>query len=60
MDALSERERLVDHLKALSDAAEALDRARRQFPDPGLDHAIDRLSRQTAQFAARLLALDDE
>jgi hypothetical protein len=59
MDALRERERLADYLQALGEAADALDRARRQIPDPGLDHAIDRLRQQTAQYAARLLALDD-
>lgn len=54
MDVRREHDRLVEYLLALGEAAEALERARRQFPDPGLDHAIERLRLQSNQFAARL------
>jgi hypothetical protein len=52
--------RLVAYLEALEAAAEAIDRARRLFPDPGLDHAFDRLRRQSAQYAQRLLMPEPE
>jgi anti-sigma-K factor RskA len=45
---------------ALGEAAEALDRARRIEPDPGLDHAVERLRLMIGQWAARLDALIDE
>ena len=50
--------RLVAYLEALEAAAEAIDRARRLFPDPGLDHVMERLRLQSAQYAQRLLMLD--
>jgi hypothetical protein len=52
--------RLIDYLEALQTAAEALDRARRLFPDPGLDHAFERLRMQSAQYAQRLTMLEPD
>jgi hypothetical protein len=52
--------RLQAYLQALDAAVDALDRARRLFPDPGLDHALERLRLQSGLYAQRLLALDDE
>ncbi len=34
---------LQTYLDALNSAMESIDRARKLMPDPGLDHAIDRL-----------------
>ncbi len=50
--------RLIAYLEALETAAGAIDRARRLFPDPGLDHAVDRLRVQSAQYALRLLMIE--
>lgn len=47
-------------LADLQVAAEALDRARRIEPDPGLDHAVERLRLMIGQRALRLDALTDE
>lgn len=55
-----ERARAEAFLVALCEAAEALDRARRIEPDPGLDHAVERLRLMIGQWAARLDALIDE
>jgi hypothetical protein len=52
--------RLVDYLEALETAAIAIDRARRLFPDPGLDHAFERLRLQSAQYAQRLMMLEPD
>jgi hypothetical protein len=52
--------RLIDYLAALEEAAGAIDRARRLFPDPGLDHAFERLRLQSAQYAQRLMMLEPE
>jgi hypothetical protein len=52
--------RLIAYLEALETAATAIDRARRLFPDPGLDHAFDRLRLQSAQYAQKLLLLEAE
>lgn len=61
MNAIDQRAaRLIDYLEALETAAEAIDRARRLFPDPGLDHAFERLRLQSAQYAQRLMMLEPE
>lgn len=61
MNAIDQRAaRLIDYLEALQTAAEAIDRARRLFPDPGLDHAFERLRLQSAQYAQRLMMLEPE
>jgi hypothetical protein len=52
--------RLIAYLEALETAAEAIDRARRLFPDPGLDHAFERLRVQSAQYAQRLMMLEPD
>lgn len=52
--------RLAAYLEALETAAVAIDRARRLFPDPGLDHAFDRLRLQSAQYAQKLLLLEPD
>ncbi len=59
--AVAEERRHVEALlRALSEAADALDRARRLEPDPGLDHAVERLRLMIGQCAARLDGLLDE
>lgn len=45
---------LQTYLEALNSAMESIDRARQLMPDPGLDHAIDRLRFLLLQ-AVRLL-----
>lgn len=50
--------RLIAYLEALETAAGAIDTARRLFPDPGLDHAVERLRVQSAQYAQRLLMME--
>jgi phosphatidylserine/phosphatidylglycerophosphate/cardiolipin synthase-like enzyme len=45
---------LQSYLEALNSAMESIDLARRLIPDPGLDHAIDRLRFLLLQ-GARLL-----
>ena len=57
-DADARANRIVAYLEALEAAAEAIDRARRLFPDPGLDHAMERLRLQSAQYAQRLLMME--
>jgi hypothetical protein len=57
-DADARASRLAAYLEALESAAEAIDRARRLFPDPGLDHAMERLRVQSAQYAQRLLMVE--
>jgi hypothetical protein len=52
--------RLIAYIETLETAATAIDRARRLFPDPGLDHAFDRLRLQSAQYAQKLLLLEPE
>jgi hypothetical protein len=46
------------YLSALDNAAHAIEQARRIRPDPGLDHAIDRL-RMLLQDASRELYRDE-
>jgi hypothetical protein len=57
-DADARASRLAAYLEALESAAGAIDRARRLFPDPGLDHAMERLRVQSAQYAQRLLMVE--
>jgi hypothetical protein len=47
-------------LSALEGAAHAIEQARRIRPDPGLDHAIDRLRFMLFEGARELASLDDE
>jgi hypothetical protein len=56
---IEQRTSLIAYLEALEQAAEAIDRARRIHPDPGLDHAAERLRLQSRQYAQRLLLEDD-
>jgi hypothetical protein len=52
-------ERLYSYLSALEAAAHAIEQARRIRPDPGLDHAIDRLRFMLLEGARELASLDD-
>jgi hypothetical protein len=53
-------ELLHTYLSALEGAAHAIEQARRIRPDPGLDHAIDRLRFMLFEGARELASLDDE
>lgn len=53
-----ESQRLLDYLQSLQTAAEALNRARRLYPDFGLDHAVDRLRHYLGEGAQRLHRLE--
>lgn len=54
------RAELTALVQALTDAAEAVHRARRIRPDLNLDHASERLRAMIAAHAQRLLQLDDD
>ena len=49
---------LAAYVAALERAADAIAEARRIQPDPGFDHALDRLRAMACQATARLLLLD--
>lgn len=49
-----EIERLHAYLSALDTAGHAVDQARALFPDPDLDHAVDRLRAFVLEGAERL------
>jgi hypothetical protein len=50
---------LAAYVDALQRAAEAIAEARRFQPDPGFDHAIERLRAMAGQATARLLLVVD-
>lgn len=56
----AERVTLAAYVAALERAADAIAEARRVQPDPGLDHAMERLRAMAGQATARLLLLDDD
>lgn len=51
-------ERLHAYLSALDTAGNAVDQARSLFPDPDLDHAVDRLRAFMLEGAERLHRLE--
>jgi hypothetical protein len=53
-------EQLHTYLAAIEGAAHAIEQARRIRPDPGLDHAMDRLRHMLFEGARELAAHDDE
>jgi hypothetical protein len=57
---VAEIEHLQRYLTALETAHQALDDARRLYPDFGLDHALDRLRQMVAEASQRLITLLDQ
>jgi hypothetical protein len=53
-DVGSEIERLQRYLEALETARQALEEARRLYPDLGIDHALERLRCMISQGAMQL------
>lgn len=53
-------ETLHTYLSALESAAHAIEQARSIRPDPGLDHAMDRLRHMLFEGARELAGLDDQ
>lgn len=53
-------ETLHTYLSALEGAAHAIEQARRIRPDPGLDHAMDRLRHMLFEGSRELAGLDDQ